>query len=168
MVEFALMAPVLLLMLFGIVDFGRAIFYENALTNGAREGSRVAVLASNPCNTEDGTNGATCGGQPLLTGPTVCDAIKREGQLVTAWNCTDSGSIPVSGSANTAYVEVDSGDASCASASSNTTPRGGTGHQNDAVKVRIVYYYRPLTPFLSTYFPSTFTLNASACGRAEY
>lgn len=169
MVEFALMAPVLLFMLFAIIDFGRAIYYENALTNAAREGSRIAVLASNPCNAENGASSAsTCGGEPLLTGPNVCDAIQNEGQLVQTWSCTDSGTIPGSGSANNAYVEIDSGASLCANVNSTTTPRGGPGHQNDAVKVKIVYYYRPLTPFLSSYFPSTFTLSSSACSRAEY
>jgi len=51
MVEFVLVAPILFLVLLGIVDFGRAIAYNNEVTNAAREGARVAILASNPCNT---------------------------------------------------------------------------------------------------------------------
>jgi hypothetical protein len=164
MVEFALMTPLLLLLLFGIVDFGRAIFYANELTNGAREGARVAVLASNPCNLVAGSSGGSCVQQPLLTGPTVCSAIQGEGTLVGAWNCNESATLPATGAANTAYVEVDSGS-DCANATSAVTPRASG---NRAVKVRIDYYYRPLTPVLGQYFPSTFKLSASACGRAEY
>jgi hypothetical protein len=47
LIEFALVSPVLLLLLFGIVDIGRAIFYYDTLNHAAREGARVAVRASN-------------------------------------------------------------------------------------------------------------------------
>jgi hypothetical protein len=46
--EFALVAPVLLLVVFGIVDLGRAVFYYNTLAHAAREGARVAERASAP------------------------------------------------------------------------------------------------------------------------
>ncbi|HEX2646701.1 MAG TPA: TadE family protein, partial [Candidatus Dormibacteraeota bacterium] len=46
LIEFALVSPVLLLMLFGIVDIGRAIFYLDTLNHAAREGARVAARAS--------------------------------------------------------------------------------------------------------------------------
>ena len=42
------MSPVLLLLLFGIVDIGRAIFYYDTLNHAAREGARTAVRASDP------------------------------------------------------------------------------------------------------------------------
>ncbi len=47
LIEFALVSPVLLLLLFGIIDIGRAIFYYDTLNHAAREGARVAVRASN-------------------------------------------------------------------------------------------------------------------------
>jgi len=47
LIEFALISPVLLLLLFGIVDIGRAIFYYDTLNHAAREGARTAVRASN-------------------------------------------------------------------------------------------------------------------------
>jgi hypothetical protein len=46
MIEFALISPVLLLLLFGIVDIGRAVFYYDTVNHAAREGARVAVRAS--------------------------------------------------------------------------------------------------------------------------
>jgi hypothetical protein len=48
LIEFALISPVLLLLLFGIVDIGRAVFYYDTLNHAAREGARTAVRASNP------------------------------------------------------------------------------------------------------------------------
>ena len=43
-VEFALVVPVLLLIVFGIIDFGRALNAQIVLTGAAREGVRLAAL----------------------------------------------------------------------------------------------------------------------------
>lgn len=43
-VEFALVLPVLLLIVFGIIDFGRALNAQITLTGAAREGVRLAAL----------------------------------------------------------------------------------------------------------------------------
>ena len=48
MTEFALVAPVLLLMLFGIIDFARLLYIYGTLVEAANEASRVAVRASSP------------------------------------------------------------------------------------------------------------------------
>lgn len=45
-VEFALVLPVLLLVLCGIVDFGRALHAQVVLTQAAREGARLAALGA--------------------------------------------------------------------------------------------------------------------------
>jgi hypothetical protein len=44
LVEFALVLPILLILLLGILDFGRAIFAYNSVSNGASSGARVAVV----------------------------------------------------------------------------------------------------------------------------
>ncbi len=46
LIEFSLVSPVLLLLLFGIVDLGRGIFYYDTLNHAAREGARTAIRAS--------------------------------------------------------------------------------------------------------------------------
>ena len=43
-VEFALLLPLLLLIAFGIIDFGRALNAQITLTQAAREGARLAAL----------------------------------------------------------------------------------------------------------------------------
>ncbi|MGZ8490686.1 MAG: TadE/TadG family type IV pilus assembly protein [Gemmatirosa sp.] len=43
-VEFALVVPVLLLLVFAIIDFGRALWTMNVLTSGVREGARAASV----------------------------------------------------------------------------------------------------------------------------
>jgi Flp pilus assembly protein TadG len=44
-VEFAVVAPLLFAIVFGLVEFGRALMVEQTLVSAAREGCRVAVLA---------------------------------------------------------------------------------------------------------------------------
>lgn len=45
-VEFALVLPLLLLLVFGIIDFGRALNAQITLTQAAREGARLAALGT--------------------------------------------------------------------------------------------------------------------------
>jgi Flp pilus assembly protein TadG len=54
-VEFALVAPILFLLVFGILDFGRALNYYNQLTQLAGQGARAAAVDQNP----DGTGPAS-------------------------------------------------------------------------------------------------------------
>jgi Flp pilus assembly protein TadG len=43
-VEFAIVAPLFVTMVFGMVEFGRMIMVQQVLTNASREGARMAVL----------------------------------------------------------------------------------------------------------------------------
>jgi Flp pilus assembly protein TadG len=43
-VEFAIMLPLLLLIIFGIIDFGRALNAQVTITQAAREGARLTAL----------------------------------------------------------------------------------------------------------------------------
>ena len=45
-VEFALVLPVLLILIFGIIDFGRMLNAKITLTEAAREGARAAAVGS--------------------------------------------------------------------------------------------------------------------------
>jgi Flp pilus assembly protein TadG len=48
-VEFAVVAPIFLLLVFGMIEYGRMVMVQQVITNAAREGARLAVL--------DGTEG---------------------------------------------------------------------------------------------------------------
>jgi Flp pilus assembly protein TadG len=48
LVEFALVLPLLLVLLMGILDFGRAIAAYNSVSNAARSAVRVAIVDQNP------------------------------------------------------------------------------------------------------------------------
>ena len=47
LVEFALVIPVLLLLLLGFFDLGRALFYASSLNNEVRQGARAGIVMAN-------------------------------------------------------------------------------------------------------------------------
>src|SRR5438128_1064612 len=92
MVEFALVGPLVFLLLMGMVDLGRGIFYQVELNNAVREATRIAILASNPCNTYVGNNDGCTGSQMSgVSGTTLCQGLSNETNLVSVFNnCSDS------------------------------------------------------------------------------
>ncbi|WP_439671347.1 TadE-like domain-containing protein [Cupriavidus necator] len=52
-VEFALVLPVLLLIVFGIVELGIALYDKAVITNASREGARAGIVLRSPKPTED-------------------------------------------------------------------------------------------------------------------
>ncbi|MDH5299503.1 MAG: pilus assembly protein [Desulfobulbaceae bacterium] len=92
-IEFAVVLPLLLIILFGIVEFG-IMFYDKAmLTNAAREGARYGIVllgedvSGNPIRHEDtdiiGVVTAYCGTHLVSLGvgatPTVTVTVNRAG-----------------------------------------------------------------------------------------
>jgi Flp pilus assembly protein TadG len=56
LVEFALVLPIIMLLIFGAVDLGRAVYAYNTIANAARDGARVAAvnqIATSPDCNED-------------------------------------------------------------------------------------------------------------------
>ena len=47
-VELALLLPVLMMILFGIIEFGMALYRQAILTNASREGARLGIVQSIP------------------------------------------------------------------------------------------------------------------------
>jgi hypothetical protein len=66
-VEFALLLPVLLLLIFGIIDFGRAINDQITLTQAAREGARLAALGYSTAAVTTRAQSAAIGLSPVPT-----------------------------------------------------------------------------------------------------
>ena len=64
LVETALVLPILLLILMGIFDFGRAVFAFNAVSNAAREAARVAIVNQNTTGVVDEGKRAAIGLPP--------------------------------------------------------------------------------------------------------
>ena len=52
-VEFALVLPMLLLMLGGVIDFGRYFYAEVIMSNAVREGARLTSIGSDDADPRD-------------------------------------------------------------------------------------------------------------------
>ena len=66
-VEFALLAPVLVMILFGIMEFGRAYNVQTTLTNAAREGVRSMAINNNQATARAAAKNAATQLSPALT-----------------------------------------------------------------------------------------------------
>lgn len=82
LVEFALVIPILLLVIFGIVEFGRAFMISNVLHAAAREGARVYAVGGTDSTATAridqvlGASGIDPGERTVtITGPDANDAI---------------------------------------------------------------------------------------------
>jgi len=75
----ALVLPVLAFLTFGLLDFGRAYYFQVAVTNAAREGARTAILniytgpQTPSCSSTNGY--ATC---PVETDTAIANAVTNE------------------------------------------------------------------------------------------
>lgn len=70
--EFALVFPILVLIVVAIFDLGRIVFVYNSLTNGVREGARLAIVNQDRPRIE-----ARVRSQVFAATPTVAVAFKR-------------------------------------------------------------------------------------------
>ena len=52
LVEFALLAPLFVMLLFGLLEFGLALYNKGVVTNASREGARFGVVYATPRKTE--------------------------------------------------------------------------------------------------------------------
>jgi TadE-like protein len=70
-VEFALLLPLLLILVFGIIDFGRMLNAQITLTEAAREGARASALGTSASTRVDQLTG---GLGTVNTSTTACPA----------------------------------------------------------------------------------------------
>ena len=72
-VEFAIVAPVFFLLVFGMIEYGRMVMVQQILTNASREGARFAVVqsANNTSAVQDVVTdyleSASIGGSPTVS-----------------------------------------------------------------------------------------------------
>ena len=95
--EFALIAPVILLLTFGIIDFGRGLYFYITLQQAANEGARVAVHASDYVD----PNGVGCTAPAYVhcwpTDSDVAAAIQAHAVTEVLANPCPNGPIPNGG-----------------------------------------------------------------------
>ena len=122
--EFALVAPLFFLTVFGIVDFSRMVQTYVTMQHSAREGARYAVTGRTDC-------GAT-----TPTRLTCIDYVVHS----QANNLVNQ--------ATTLSVSLTSW-AFLPGATFGTPVAGSAGQQCDAVEVKVQYDYHPMTPIIN-------------------
>jgi Flp pilus assembly protein TadG len=92
-VEFAVIAPIFMTMILGVIEFGRALMVLETLNNVARSGARAGSLSGNASSdiTSAVTSALTDSG---INNPTV--NIKVNGQAVDASSAVSGDSVSVS------------------------------------------------------------------------
>jgi Flp pilus assembly protein TadG len=156
MVEFALVAPIALLLIIGIVVVSMVVLHQNQLANATRDIARVAAICGQSGSATPGTTPPTLLPPipPATTGTTCSDAnllLYAKGQLAGidssyAWNPT----VTVT---NAAGAVAGSGLASCAN--------------GNAVHVAVTYPQTLYVPVVSNLFGSGGVRTLSATGVAS-
>ena len=139
LVEFALVIPLFLLVLFGIVDMSRFVFDGNALNEAAREGARQGSVAWRPADCNGLTRVACV--QILVQHRITGVPVATTDITVTCYRIPSNGTLPSDG------VQADT----C-----NGTWLGG-----DLVRVQIATRFTLVTPFIAQFLAPTVNGNAT-------
>jgi hypothetical protein len=132
LVEFALMAPIFFIMVYGIVDLSRAFQSYVTLQEAARSAARYAVTGRIDCTGPAIQNRDTCIRNEATQHTKNLD---RHGTIVTTYRSWDYPT----------YADPPA--------------QGNAGAQCDAVEVELTYDYHPITPIFG-FFVSNVPMDA--------
>lgn len=95
LVEFSIAATVFLTMLFAVLEFGRALWVHNALTDAARRGARYAVL--NPQSSAEAVKNVVVYGDPDGGTKPLLPNLTTSGNVQVSYNGfgLDTGTVSV-------------------------------------------------------------------------
>jgi hypothetical protein len=170
MVEFAIVAPLLLLLLFGIVDFGRIIYIYVTLNQAVNEGARAAIRDS-----------------PLLpTNADVENAVKQHavdvslanpcpnGPVTSATPPSNQGWLYITEPAPPDTVEQlsagleDAPGGQMWAVSNGTCSATNPAHDHADLQITIRYNFVPFTPLIQQVTAGHIVITAAATYATEY
>ncbi len=167
LVEMALIAPVLVIMLLMVIDCGRATYTYSTLAEAARAGARAAITtgSTRPDNSRAiglarqyglglSLSAATCPNDPVPATPTMAP----ETGLV--YIGAPSGSL-------TGVPNAPAGQAPAA-AGTCLWPVVPSYAGHNPLTLTIKYNFQPLTPFGSQFFPGGIVMTVSSTMSTEY
>jgi len=176
MVEFALVAPIILFAVFGSIDLGRLIYTYNAISSAARDGARLAALRAQLDSDCLPLQRMVQVGQafPLVPDP---NSVANQAVNTDPNNPGSAGPTtpppgegyiyiwPAAATATPQLANNASGVPNCQSA----TQRGGAGAQVKHVAVEIQYVFAPLTPLIGAVLPNGgITIRTISVVQTEY
>ena len=127
-VEFALVAPLLLLTIFGIIDIARIIQAQVTVNNAARQAIRFAIT---------GQTLKDAGGNYIPRAQSITDLAVAGLAGLPLTNTDD----PLQWRFNRVRITSSNGD------------EGDPGQPNEVVRIEVVYTVKPLTPLVSAIIP---------------
>jgi hypothetical protein len=150
LVEFALVLPIFLVLLFGIIDLGRYIYMNSTLSEAAREGARVAAVEAYWMGKTDPSCGAAAGPVcPANVSALSTDVLAGANRMIVPFNALAP--------ADLAFVCTATAPAAVPNGQTCASPAIGS-----FVSVRVGSVFRPLTPIISSIFPSINTQASAA------
>ena len=171
MVEFAIVAPVLLLLLFGVVDFGRVIYIYATINQAVNEGARTAIRDSPllPTNTDVETSAKHHAvdvslANPCPNGPVVLTTTPPANQ---GWLYITEPDAPSAVETLAPTLENAPGGQMWSNATggcSATNP----AHDHAPLQVTIRYNFVPFTPLIQQVTANHIVISASATYKTEY
>lgn len=172
LIEFALVLPVFLLIIFGLLDVGRLVYTNSTLSQAAREGARVAAaeaswIGATAPSCVDDESGITAG----RPGAHVCpvDVASFKSDIISAANrmtvtlgpisdvyISCHGSLIADPPPSGEWTEAVGEGNGCKDIAGNAIASSG-----DVVSVRLEYDYNTFTPFITSIL-GTVPLSGSA------
>lgn len=174
LVEFALVLPLILLVVVGVFDAGRAVYTNSTLSQAAREGARLGAVEAGSVGLDSGDDPACVATPAGITssnpGARVCppSVASMKTDVVDAVNrmTVSLGDVSVvyfSCNAGTGADPLPTGEWTEASGGNGCEDLGGSslGASGEYISVRVVHTYQPLTPIFGTIL-GPITLSGSA------
>ena len=165
-VEFAFVAFILLALLFGLIDFGRAIYEHEVLVNLSREGANLAARGTGSTQTEILSNAAAA----VIVSANPLNLNTKGLVIVTAVTNNGSGGLFISrqlsqgGITATSKVGTGVGKPATLPATNPQIPQSG----QTLYATEVFYTYAPITPIgrlLTVTLPSRLYDVAYFCGK---
>lgn len=142
LVEFALVLPVFLVMLFGLLDAGRYVYMSSVISQAAREGARLAAVEAYWIGRSDSSCGAV-GGQVCPVDETAfrADILAAANRMVAPFGAISTSKL---------YYSCDPvGHVYAAGWTTTSCPAANRGFRSNVVSVRVELTFVPFTPGLS-------------------
>lgn len=156
LVEMTLLLPLMFLLTFGLLDYGRAYYYQVAITNAAREGTRTAIL-----NIYIGPQTPSCSASPWPYCPVQVDSA-----IVNAVN-TELANTGITPSSILVCPPHDGSAAGCPTTDTRVN-NYNTSVTNYNVTVTVKYPFTLYTPLFQNLVGSPITMSATVLMRTNY
>jgi len=170
LVEFALIAPILIVLLFGIVDFGRLVYIYATLNQAANEGARVAIRSSPLLPTDADVQAAVKNhavavglANPCPNGP-ITSAIPPANQ---GWIYITEPNPPSTAEALAPSLENAPGGQVFSDASGSCSAIN-PAHDHSPLQVTIKYNFVPLTPLIQQLTVNRIVITSATTYLTEY